>query len=286
MSQVPVAYSDVGKSVNDLLGKDFPTGSVRLEVKTTASNGVTFSVNGAKDNKSGAIGGDLRAKYQDKKRGLTISEAWTTSNVLSGSVELQDTVTQGLKLALDASLLPANGQKNARVGAEYKQDYLYTRASLDLFRGPTLSSDVVIGADGVSLGGEVAYDVASASIIKYNSALGYAARDFAITLHANNAFSIFSAAYWHHVSPELEAGAKAIWDRKVEASGVGIEVGTKFVLDSATSVKAKINNIGVLGLGYSQVLRPGVKLTLAGSFDTTKLNENAHRLGLSVTLEN
>ncbi|KAJ3316464.1 Mitochondrial porin, partial [Gonapodya sp. JEL0774] len=67
-SQVPAHFGDVGKSVNDLLGKDYPTGSVRLEVKTTAENGVTFTVNGAKDNKSGAIGGDLRAKYADKKR--------------------------------------------------------------------------------------------------------------------------------------------------------------------------------------------------------------------------
>ncbi|KAJ3306779.1 Mitochondrial porin, partial [Gonapodya sp. JEL0774] len=183
---------------------------------------------------------------------LTISEAWTTSNVVSASVELQDTIVSGLKLALDGSILPAVGQRNARVGAEYKQDHIFLRTALDVFRGPTITSDLVVGADGVLVGGEVAYDVKSASVTKYNTALGYLAKDYAVTLHANNAFSIFSAAYWHRVSPELEAGAKAIWDRKVELSGVGLEVGTKLVLDKDTSVKAKINNIGILGLGYTQ----------------------------------
>lgn len=35
--------------------------------------------------------------------------------------------------------------KNVKFGAEYKQDFLFTRTSLDLFKGPTLSGDAVIG---------------------------------------------------------------------------------------------------------------------------------------------
>jgi voltage-dependent anion channel protein 2 len=37
---VPVAFNDIGKSSKDLLSKDFPVGSVKLEVKTTAPDGV------------------------------------------------------------------------------------------------------------------------------------------------------------------------------------------------------------------------------------------------------
>jgi hypothetical protein len=37
---------------------------------------------------------------------------------------------------------------------------------------------------------------------------------------------------------------------------------------------------------YTQALRPGVKVNLGASVDTTRLNENAHKLGLSFTLEN
>lgn len=50
-------------------------------------------------------------------------------------------------------------------------------------------------------------------------------------------------------------------------------------------IKAKINNAGLLGLGYTQEVRKGVKLALGGSFDTARFHENAHKLGLSLTLE-
>jgi hypothetical protein len=35
-----VAFNDIGKSAKDLLSKDYPVGGVKLEVKTTAPNGV------------------------------------------------------------------------------------------------------------------------------------------------------------------------------------------------------------------------------------------------------
>lgn len=41
-----------------------------------------------------------------------------------------------------------------------------------------------------------------------------------------------------------------------------------------------------LCISYTQALRPGVKVNLGASVDTTRLNENAHKLGLSFTLEN
>jgi len=72
------------------------------------------------------------------------------------------------------------------------------------------------------------------------------------------------------VSPDVEAGAKAIYDTKATTPGVNLEVGAKAYvfllviystsdsnllraynsyLDSAAFVKAKINNAGILALG-------------------------------------
>lgn len=44
-------------------------------------------------------------------------------------------------------------------------------------------------------------------------------------------------------------------------------------LDAAAFVKAKINNSGVIALGYTQSLRPGVKAAFGLALDTQKLNE-------------
>jgi len=95
----------------------------------------------------------------------------------------------------------------------------------------------------------------------------------ALTSSSANAFNILAASYFHKVAPDVEAGAKAVWDKKTDGP-VAIEVGSKYLLDRDAFVKAKVNNAGILGLGYTQNLRPGVKLQLGGNFDTTRLNEN------------
>ncbi|KAJ3031361.1 UNVERIFIED_CONTAM: Mitochondrial porin [Siphonaria sp. JEL0065] len=280
-------YGDFGKSLNDLLNKDYPVGSAKLEVNTTTSNGIKFTVTGNKDNKTGNIVSELKTKYSDKARGLTVTEHWNANNVIGAQIELQDQIASGVKLDIHGSIHPSNGAKNAKAAVEYKQSNIFTRSSVDLFskNGPTIHTDALVGHDGVVLGGDVAYNVNDATINRYNLAAGYSTSEYQVGLHATAKFSHFTAFYFHKVNKSVEAGAKAIWN-KAASDAVSIEVGTKYVLDNQTFVKAKIDNVGRLGLGYTQVLRPGIKLALGGSFDTTRLHENVHRVGLSATFEN
>jgi hypothetical protein len=44
----------------------------------------------------------------------------------------------------------------------------------------------------------------------------------------------------------LEAGARCQWNKATDSS-VSLEVGSKYLLDKDATVKAKINNIGILG---------------------------------------
>jgi hypothetical protein len=45
-TSVPVPFADIGKATSDLLGKDFPVGHTKLELKTVAPNGVVCVVKG------------------------------------------------------------------------------------------------------------------------------------------------------------------------------------------------------------------------------------------------
>eukprot|EP00158_Paraphelidium_tribonemae_P000999 Partr_v1_DN23824_c0_g1_i1_m63900 putative voltage-dependent anion channel len=280
----PPKFNDIGKSVSDLLGKDYPVGMTKLEVKTVTSNGVSFTVSGNQDTK-GSIVGELKTKYVDKPNGLTVTESWSSSNVAGIEVELADSLAKGLVLNVDGSLAFSQPGKNAKVGATYKTEHLYAQAALDVFKGPVVSSDLSVGAEGFVAGGEVAYNVQQAQVTKYGAALGYSRADYAVTLSSMSNFSKFSAAYFHRVSPELEAGAKAIFDKKGTTPPVVIEVGTKYALDSDAFVKAKISNTGIFGLGYTQLVKPGVKVSLGGSFDTTRLSDNVHKMGMSLNFE-
>ncbi|BGP58174.1 Mitochondrial porin [Rhodotorula sphaerocarpa] len=276
---VPPSWKDLGKSASDLLNKDFPLAGNALEVKTRAPNGVAFKVAGLRDAKSAAIAGDLEAKYADVKNGVTLTQTWTTSNVLKTQVELENQVAKGLKLDIQGHLLPATQGKSAYVTAIYRQPSVHTRALLDVFKGPTFTADAVIGRDGFLLGAESTYSVPSGAITRYALGLGYAAPTYTVTLHGLANLSVFSASYYHKVSKDVEAGAKAIWDSKSTASQVGLEVGTKCYLDNTAFVKAKVNNANIAALSYVQALRPGVKASFGLAVDMTKLGEASHKYG-------
>ncbi|KAG0165248.1 Mitochondrial porin [Apophysomyces sp. BC1034] len=281
---VPVAFNDIGKPAKDLLTKDYPVGGVKLEVKTTAPNGVTFKVNGQRDNKTGIIVGDLETKYADKANGISFTEAWTTSNHLNGKIELENNLAKGLKLELLTSLLPSVNEKAAKINATYKQPNVHTIATLDVFK-TQFSVNSVVGRNGFLVGGEATYSVPEAKVTRFNTALGYSAKEYAVAVHASNELSSFAASYYHRVNSDLEASGKASWNTK-GSNAVALEVGAKLKLDSSAFVKGKISNSGVLGVAYTQALRPGVKVNLGASIDTSRLNENAHKLGLSFTFEN
>lgn len=120
---------------------------------------------------------------------------------------------------------------------------------------------------------------------RYNATLGFSARDYAVAIHALNNLDQYAASYYHRVSENLEASGKASWTNK-GVNAVALEVGAKLHLDPTAFVKGKITNLGVVGVSYTQLLRPGVKVNIGAAVDTSRLNENAHRLGLALTFEN
>lgn len=64
-------------------------------------------------------------------------------------------------------------------------------------------------------------------VTKYAAAVGFSAPEYAVALHGLGNFSTFSASYYHRVNPDVEAGAKAIYDTKSTTGGVNLEVGAK-----------------------------------------------------------
>jgi len=53
-----------------------------------------------------------------------------------------------------------------------------------------------------------------------------------VTLHGLGNLSTFAASYYHKVSKDVEAGAKAVYDTKSTTGGVSLEVGAKTYLVS------------------------------------------------------
>lgn len=277
----PVAFTDIQKPTNDLLSKDFyHLSTASVDAKSTAPNGVAFTVKGktAKDN---AIAASVEAKYADKATGMTLTQGWNNANVLSTKIELSELLTPGLKGELDTSVIP-NGSKNAKLNFFYQQSAVNARLFFDLIKGPIATADLTVAHDGFTAGAELGYDIASAKLNKYSVGVGYANPLYSVAVTSTANLSVFTAAYYHKVSPLVEAGAKATWD-SVKSQNVNVEFATKYKLDPTAFVKAKISDSGVTAVAYSQELRPGVKLGLGASFNALKLAEPVHKLGVSLS---
>lgn len=282
----PVAFSDLSKASKDLLTKDFPLGQAKLEVKTVTANGVNLTVTGNQDNKTGFVTSEAKIKYSDFTKGLVLTESITTNNLLSLQVELENKAAKGVKLDVLAGYLPLTGAKNINAKVYYKHELAHVRAGADVFKGPILNLDFVAGQNGVFVGGETGYNAEKGIATKQNASVAYFHRDFTAALHSTNCFGSYAATYYQRVNPDVEVGANVTWDSKAANNAVNLEVGTKYFLDRDAFVKAKINNQGKLGLAYTQTIKPGIKLGLAGFFDTSKLDEPAHKLGFSLLFEN
>lgn len=173
-----------------------------------------------------------------RRAGITLTQAWTTNNVLDTKFELNDKIAQGLKAEALTQFLPGSQTFGAKVNLYFKQPHFHGRAFFDVLNGPTANLDAVIGHEGFVAGGEVGYDVNKAAITRYAAAVGYACPLYTAAVQATNNLSVFSAAYYHKVNSEVEAGAKATWDSK-NSNTVGLEVASKYRLDPTSFVKVR-----------------------------------------------
>lgn len=85
----------------------------------------------------------------------------------------------------------------------------------------------MVGRDGFLAGAEASYNITEGRVTKYSAALGFSAPEYAITFHGLSNLSTFAASYYHRVSPDVEAGAKAVYDINAPSPAVALEVGTK-----------------------------------------------------------
>ncbi|KAL8935315.1 MAG: hypothetical protein Q9216_005490 [Gyalolechia sp. 2 TL-2023] len=210
--------------------------------------------------------------------GITLTQAWTTSNVLNSKFELDNQIAKGLKAELATDFVPSSKDFGAKLNLHFKQPNFHARAFFDMMKGPTANVDAVLGREGFLVGAEAGYDVQKAAITRYSAAVGYTIPQYSAAITATSNLSVFSAAYYHKVNSEVEAGAKATWDSK-GSNNVGLEVASKYRLDPTSFAKAKVNDRGIASLAYNVLLRSGVTAGVGVSLDTQKLSESAHKVG-------
>lgn len=279
----PPTYADLGKAARDLFSKGFNYGFNKVEVITKTESGVKFTTKGNHNTDTGKLSGELNTEYKYNEYGLTFKETWNTDNTLSTEITIEDQLAKGLKLAFDTSFAPQTGKKSGKVKTGYKNDYVNLNCDVDFdFSGPTINGAGVLGYNGFLGGYQMAFDTSKSKLIKSNFAMGYEAGDF--TLHTNvNDAAEFGGSVHQKVKDDLEMGVNLSWTSGSNVTRFGI--GGKYTLDKDASISAKVNNIGQVGIGYSQNIRDGVKLTLSTMIEAKNINAGGHKIGMGLEFD-
>jgi len=140
-------------------------------------------------------------------------------------------------LDLIANIQPANGNRNVRGGFTFKQPGLHTKVYVDALKGPTFQGDIVVGHEGFLIGSEGCYDVLGGKLTRYGVTAGYTHPEYNVALRVTNSLSAYTLYYYHRVSSEIEAGAKAHWDSQTNNPSVNLEFGAKYFLDRDAFIK-------------------------------------------------
>nr|XP_061807249.1 voltage-dependent anion-selective channel protein 2-like isoform X3 [Nerophis lumbriciformis] len=93
----------------------------------------------------------------------------------------------------------------------------------------------------------------------------------------------FGGSIYQKVNEQLETAVSLAW--AAGSNGTRFGIAAKYQLDSSASISAKVNNASLVGIGYSQTLRPGMKLVLSALVDGKNINAGGHKLGLGLELE-
>jgi len=279
----PPSYSDLGKSAKDVFSKGYNWGFFKIDAKSKTANGVEFKTALNSNRDSGKVAGNLETKYKCSEYGLTFTEKWNTENVLNTEIKIEDQLAPGLELSFKTSFAPQTGKKSGSVETAYKNDYLHLNCDVDLdFAGPTVHGAAVLGYEGFLAGYNMSFDSSKSKLTKSNFGFGYNGGDFSFTTNVNDGQE-FTGSIHQKVKDDLEAAVSLAYQ-----SGSGsttFAIGAKYTIDKDASLSAKVNNSSHVGLGYTQKLRDGVKMTVSSLIDGKNINAGGHKVGLGLEFE-
>uniref|UniRef100_A0A8C3G633 Non-selective voltage-gated ion channel VDAC3 n=1 Tax=Cyclopterus lumpus TaxID=8103 RepID=A0A8C3G633_CYCLU len=265
---VPPSYADLGKAAKDIFSKGYGFGVVKLDLKTKSQSGVEFNTSGSSNTDTGKAAGSLETKYKMKELGLSFNQKWNTDNTLATEVTVEDQVR-------------ARSKKSGKLKSAYKRDFVNLGCDVD-FEGPIIHAAGVLGYEGWLAGYQMAFDTAKSKLAQNNFALGYRAGDFQLHTNVNDGTE-FGGSIYQKVNEELETAVTLAWTAGSNNTRFGIAA--KYKLDKDASLSAKVNNASLIGVGYTQSLRPGVKVTLSALIDGKNFNAGGHKVGMGFELE-
>jgi len=288
-------YSDVAKAAKDLLSKPYPD-THKVELKTVAANGVTFTTEavlgatgGSADKKGtpvltvkgeGIVSGNFKVDKLSLDTNKDITGEFSLAEVVKGT-KLSFKATDGTRAAAVAGVDPIS----ATIGVEHRADFGTFTLDVAALK-QSVDATAVVGYESFLFGGsvKVARGAAGVDLTDYSALLGFKNKDIAASVASEKKFKSFTASYHQVVSPTFSVAAQAKIPRDVsDASKFELAAGVQYKQAPEVTLAGKATHTGKVAVSYAQQLSALTKVTIGTEIDTTKItSDSAHKLAISV----
>lgn len=172
--------------------------------------------------------------------------------------------------------------KSGKLDLQYLHHHAAIDSSIGLNPTPLLEVSAAIGSKDLSLGGEVGFDTASASLTKYNAGIGLNRPDFSAALLLTDKGQTLKASYIHSVDPFHAVAAELT--HRFSTYENSFSIGSSHTVDPCTVVKTRFSDNGKLALLSQREWRPKSFITVSAEYDSKAINA-APKLGLALALK-
>jgi hypothetical protein len=279
---VPPLFGNLGKAASDLFKKKYDFQNV-IQQKHKTKSGLVFTSGAELGN---GITGSLKLNYKQSS-GEAEGEIHTNGNgkgVLKFNKLADGAVVH---VSADAKNKDWGNTSTGKALVDYQQDFFSGSASVEtsFFDRTQLVGSGVIGFDGLSVGGEVKFDVKHVNDVDdYNVGAEYTQPDYTATIKTAKRGEDITASYFHKISADHQVGAQFLarisgGDEKV------LTLGTEYKVDESTALKVKGDTKGdFAGVLQHDLKNPSVRFALSSLFDARSPSAlTAKKFGLGIT---
>jgi len=274
----PGLFKDLGKRVNDLLTKEFPSDEKKVEWKGVTNNNVTVESSFTQKG-DGAIVGTITPSYKYKPYGMNFLAEINTKREVKLETSVENQLVDGLKLTATGE---SRGENTfATVSAEYRHEYATATISMDYGKaaGSLVKASTVVGSQGVALGLSAEYFLGNtdhSELKTLNTTLLYATKDFDAALFGRvlteKDKNEIGASYFHNFNPNVAFGTEVVFDTTHTDAKPKLSFGSQCRINDETVVKGKFDTNGILGLSYAQRFNKNSRLIIGANVDTANLS--------------
>jgi len=282
-------FKDVGKRVTDLLTKEFPAEKQERKVdwKSTTASGTKLEVDvkTTEDRDGSKTVGTLKNTYFVKPYDANVSVSLNTDKEFKSEVSFQDKFVRGLKtiFKLESQNKKSGLEYYGVAEVEYKHELATATVAAEYGRASenALKGSLVVVRQGVTVGCNAEYlrtDVAT-DLKELKTSVGYASGEFDVVAYGKvnqgrdkKSRTEVGASYFHLVNSGFKVGTEVKFDvtTKDAEKKPTLTFGSEYRWDKDTTLKAKYDTDGRLGLSYGLQINPQTKLLASAQIDTNE----------------